>query len=210
MPPDEYKPDEYKIDTGEKKAWDDLRDRDPKAVELSAGARYDESACTYTLPSFGDYYVVSLKDGSISFRENPCRVPEYLLKLAIPIYLANAKPIPQSGELVKEFVGGDFFHRGAHTLALEELASKYGDDADGFRLAGEMGLGGEDAGLGDASIRFDVFPRVSMTFVLWLRDEEFPARMSLLFDKNAGKHMPLDVVWAAAVVACERMLGKTV
>jgi len=176
---------------------------------MSALAAYDDDAGTYTVVSFGDSYVADMKDRSVSFREDPYREPEYLLRFAIPVYLANAKSIPKSGELVREFTGGDFFHRGAHTLALEELAEKYGADADGFRTAGSSVLGGEDAGLGDASVRFDALPRISMTFVLWLGDDEFPPRMSLLFDANADRHVPLDVLWALAVVACERMLGKS-
>jgi len=198
--------DEYRMETGERKAWDDLAARDPKAVEMSAVAVYDDAAGTYTVVSFGGSYVVNPEVGSLTFRDDPSRVPEDMLRLAIPVYLANARPIPKSGELVKEFTGGDFFHKGAHTLALEELAEKYGGDADGFRRAGETLLGGEDAGLGDASVRFDALPRISMTFVLWLGDDEFPSRMSLLFDSNADRHVPLDVLWALAVVACERML----
>ena len=82
----------------------------------------------------------------------------------------------------------------------------YGRDRDGFVEAGRS-IGGEPVRLGDAAFKFLFYPRVSMTFVLWLEDDEFPARASLLFDSNANRHMALDVVWAVALVSCQRLLG---
>jgi len=197
---------EYRTETGREKAWAELRGRDPAAVELSAGAVYDREAGTYTLGVFGDDCIADPAGEKVSYRAHPCRTPEYLLDLAVPVYLANARPIPPSGELVKEFEGGDFFLKGAHTLPLEELALMYGNDREWFLRAGGDALGGSPAGFGDASVEMYVFPRVSMTFVLWLGDEEFPARISLLYDSNANMHLPLDVLWAVALVACERLL----
>lgn len=196
---------QYKIETGEDKAWRELAGLEPSIVAARSGAVHDAATGAYTLRVFGEEFLVAPSTRTITSLSDPDRKPEYLLGLAVPVYLTQAKDIPVSGELVKEFRGGEFFFRGSHTLPLEEIAEKYGEDRGLFVEAGGA-LGGAALPMGDAAFEFYVFPKVRMAFVLWLTDEEFPARASLLFDSNADRHIALDVVWAVALVACQRVL----
>jgi len=198
--------DTYNIESGEEKAWRELVSADPELVASRSLATFDRETGTYTVAALGEEYIVDPAGRHVKNLTNPARKYEYFLNLSIPIYLVQAKDIPPSGELVKEFKGGEFFFRGSHTLPLDAVAEKYGRDKALFMEAGAS-LGGVPVKLGDAAFTFSVFPRVSMTFVLWLEDEEFPARASLLFDSNAGAHMALDVVWAVALLSCQRMVG---
>ena len=200
------KEEKYNIEQGEEKAWRELREADPELVSRNSLAAYDSKAGTYTLTVLGEKYAIDPGGMAIVNLTNPARAPEYLLKLSIPVYLVQARDIPPSGELVKDLPGGGFFFRGSHALPLDAIAEKFGRDSGSFERAGRSTLGGTPAGMGDAAVAFNVFPRVSMALVLWLSDEEFPARATLLFDSNAGRHMALDVVWAVSLVACQRML----
>ncbi|MGA2193501.1 MAG: DUF3786 domain-containing protein, partial [Nitrospirota bacterium] len=181
---------------------------DPQTVCRNSGASYDEAAGIYKIEVLGEEYSVDPAGRTVTNSSDPARKHEYFIGLSTPIYLVKAKDIPPSGEMVKELKGGDFFFRGSHTLPLDAIAQKYARDRELFILAGKR-FGGRPAGIGDASFTFNVFPRVVMAFALWLEDEEFEARASLLFDSNAGRHMALDVVWAMALVACQRMLDFT-
>jgi len=196
----------YNIEAGEDKAWRELASASPAEVAKRSRAAYDPPDGTYTLTVLGEDYIIDPARRRVENISNPARRPEYFLNLAAPIYMVQAKDIKPSGELVKELKGGEFFFRGSHALPLDAVARKFGRDKALFEEAGRS-LGGTPVEAGDAAFTFSVFPMVSMTFVLWTEDDEFPARASLLFDSNAGAHMALDVVWAMALLSCQRMLG---
>lgn len=198
--------DRYRSDTGEDRAWSELAAADPVEVAANSGASYDSASGLFTIKILGSLYTVDAAARKITGEARPGVPAEYFLNLSTPIYLVHARPVPPSGRLVREFTGGEFFFRGAHTLPLDAIAERYGSDGNLFKRACSEALGGVPAGVGDAGCSFSVYPRVSMAFVLWLSDEEFPARAGLLFDSNAGLHMPLDVVWAVALLACQRVL----
>ncbi|KKL72664.1 hypothetical protein LCGC14_2082640, partial [marine sediment metagenome] len=64
-------------------------------------------------------------------------------------------------------------------------------------------------GYGDASIRLYPLPRVPVTLVLWLEDEEedFPPRVDLFFDSTIDFQISLsDIVWAVAIMTALVML----
>ncbi|HLB25178.1 MAG TPA: DUF3786 domain-containing protein [Nitrospirota bacterium] len=198
---------QYNIQSGEDKAWRELSEADPEAVAKRSLAGYLPESGNYVLDIFGEPYLADPAARKVTNLREPGKRIEYLLGLSVPVYLSQAKELPPSGELVKELRGGDFFFRGSHVLPLDAVADKYGKDRELFIEAGRA-LGGYPAErIGDAAFRFRVFPRVEMAFVLWLEDDEFPARASLLFDSNADRQMALDVVWAVALVACQRMIA---
>ena len=53
-----------------------------------------------------------------------------------------------------------------------------------------------------------VLPRVPVVMVLWERDEEYPARLSVLFDASIAQHLPLDAIYALVTVICRRMADR--
>ncbi len=126
----------------------------------------------------------------------------YFSELAILWYLAGAKDIPPSDKLIRpsDLKAGEIFATGSHVLPLDKLAQKYGNNVAGFLERGRE-LGGEDAGLGDASLRILPFPRVPVVLVLWRECEEFRARADLLFDSTCELHLPQDIVWATAMLS---------
>ena len=200
--------EKYNIESGEKKAWRELEAADPAQVEKNSGARYDSSRGAYRLEILGGVYEASVGEKKITCISDPDRKPEYLINLATPVYLVQAKPVGPSGELVKELKGGDFFFRGSHILPLNSIAEKYGNDKELF-IKSAASVGGTPVAIGDAGFSFRAYPRIGMAFALWLTDDEFEARASLLFDSLADRHMALDAVWAVALVACQRVLSFT-
>jgi len=96
--------------------------------------------------------------------------------------------------------GGDLFFRGSHTLPLENLAKIYGEDTSSFFQKGRE-LCAKAEPYGDASIRLFPLPKIPVTLILWLGDDEFPARTDLLFDSTADIHLPLDMLWSLAMLS---------
>ncbi|MBF0538534.1 MAG: DUF3786 domain-containing protein [Nitrospirae bacterium] len=116
--------------------------------------------------------------------------------------------IPLSERLVppEGLKGGEMFFKGAHALPLDKLAARFGADRDGFLDRG-IALGGEVVSLGDVAIRVSPFPRVPVVLILWLKDDEFPARVNLLFDSTCEFHLPLDMNWNVAMMCALMMLA---
>lgn len=197
---------------GEEKVWGILGGLLPPDVCARAKVAFDSGSQAYTVPSFGRDFLVSAHDRTIS-GEAPgsglfLGTLKDFFRLPMLWYLTSAKDIPSTGRLIKpiDVKGGQRFFSGTHVLPLDRLAQKYGSDKPLFlRRGGE--LGAEVLGFGDASLRFYPLPRVPVTMILWLEDEEFPARMDLLFDSTIDIQISLsDIIWSLAVLTCLVML----
>ena len=194
------------MSTGEEKIWETLASHTPEEVCRRSDATFDAASGLYSLKSFGNNFNISLQEKRI-FGDSPAdealsKKLGYFFRLSILGYLAIAKDISPSGRLIKpiNMTGGQLFFRGSHALPLEKLAEKYGSDKEGFLNAGMM-LGGDILQYGDASLKLLPFPMVPVTMILWLADEEFPARADLLFDSGIEIQLPIDVIWAIAMMS---------
>jgi hypothetical protein len=197
---------EYDMASGTESAWKALEQLPREQVCRNAGARCAPDGDAYLLIFFGQEILVYP-----SRREMTAASPvasallgrfRYFSELAILWYLAGAKEISPSGKLIRpsDLKAGPIFATGSHVLPLDRLAQKYGNNVEGFLERGRA-LGGEDAGLGDASLRLLPFPRVPVVLVLWKECEEFGARADLLFDSTCELHLPQDMVWATAMLS---------
>jgi hypothetical protein len=80
----------------------------------------------------------------------------------------------------------------------------FGEDREAFLSAGRS-LNGKVRDLGDAAICLPVLPRVPVTLILWEKDDEFPAKVTVNFDSTISSHLPLDIIWAVVDVVSKWM-----
>jgi len=192
---------------GEAKAWETLVALKPKDVSAGAKAAWDATTGTYTIKSFGVDFVVSPAARSISSDDPQAtlflgRYRDFFL-LALLWYMTSAKDIPPTERLIRplDVKGGQRFFTGTHVLPLDRIQEKFGKDKAGFILRG-LQFGAEIASFGDASVRLYPLPRVPVTVIHWLEDEEFPARTSLFFDSTVDYQISLsDIVWSVAMMS---------
>ncbi len=190
---------------GEEKAWEILRDADPLHISRNAGVSFDEKSGVYILRSFcADFHINpgerTIKSPSPSGQGIVERYG-YFFKHSCLWYLIHAKDIPPAGKLVKpvNIKGGEMFFRGSHVLPLERLAERYGSDKENFIKKGKE-LCANAVDYGDASLRFLPMPRIPVTLILWLEDEEFPPRADLLLDSSCELQLPIDIIWSIAMM----------
>lgn len=194
------------ISFGEERAWDRLLNLDPADVCKRAGALYDGDTASYLLQSFGfDFSISPLKREIKNVSEKGeilVKRLSYFFNPSVLSYLLNAKEIPSSGRLIKpeNIRGGEFFFQGSHMLPHNKIADKYGHDKEEFIAKGKE-LSGRLLDFGDVSFELLPMPRVPVTLILWLSDEEFPARADLLFDSTCEIHLPLDILWSIAMMS---------
>ena len=120
-----------------------------------------------------------------------------LLELVTVMYLINVTeiyPIGRDIVGVKDLKEGHFF-RGPHVLKTDPLVERYGHDLKGFREAAEF-LGGEARDMADAAYKLQPYPRVALYFLLWQGDKEFPAQVTVLFDRSIENVLAADAIWA--------------
>ncbi|MCK9420938.1 MAG: DUF3786 domain-containing protein [Nitrospirae bacterium] len=196
---------------GEDKAWEILTTLKPADVCKAASVSYDAVSLNYQVTSFGMDFIVSVRDRKISSTAPGSEVLlgklGYFFRLSVLWYLVSAKDITCTNRPVKleHIRGGDIFTRGSHVLPLDSVAKKYGKDREGFIDKGRN-LGGEVMTYGDVSLRLAPLPRIPVTLTLWLEDDEFPARLDLLFDSTCEMQLSTDVIWSIAMMSVLIML----
>jgi hypothetical protein len=124
------------------------------------------------------------------------RTEDPLLELATVLYLINVKDIyPLGRDIVgpNDLKQGHFF-QGPHALKIGPLLERFGHDVAGFLKSAES-LGGDRVDMADAAYRLKPFPRVHLYYLLWEADEEFPARMSVLFERSIEATLEADAIW---------------
>lgn len=194
------------IVSGEEKAWEMLSEIDPEDVCRKAGAVIDHNDRIYNLKSFGQVFsVITEKKEILSLSpegEVFLKRLAYFFRLSVLWYLVKATDIKPSGKLVKpsSMTGGDIFFRGSHVLPLDAVAKKYAKDKEGF-IARGITMGGKEVKYGDAALELYPLPKIPVTLILWLEDEEFPSRVDLLFDSTGSSHLPLDILWSVAMMS---------
>lgn len=199
------------MSSGIEKAWTELDVRRPEEICSRTGVIYERPAARYTVGSFGQDISVFPAERVIS---SCTPLGKYIAEelhnyshLAILEYLIHATNVSPSGQLVKpdSLSGGQIYAKGTHTLPLDQLAERYGDDRDAFIARGRS-LGGTELQFGDASTRLHPLPRLPVAVILWERDEEFPPRTDFLFYDSCKEQLPPDILWAIAMMTIRLML----
>jgi hypothetical protein len=190
--------------------WEQLSQKDPADVCRRSGAQFDESAGCYLLDFLKERYCI--KPASREFEPISGPIPEGAPSIDLQViflaYLLNAQEIPLVDKLVAGtgLKGGKCFFKGAHGFPLDPLVAQYGRDIKGFLDRG-LSLGATQEHYGDVCLRFAALPRVPVVMVLWGADEEFPARLNVVFDATIDKHLPLDAITGLVTEICRRMTG---
>ncbi len=90
----------------------------------------------------------------------------------------------------RELPDGMFYANTITREVEEPLARLFAADPDGFRAAGRT-LGGTSVDLADVALAFYPLPYVPVIFALWVEDEEFPAKLSVLYEREGTANLPL-------------------
>ena len=180
--------------------WKKLITLDPASTAKRARCKYlSESGC-YLLVLLQREFIIDPAQKKISpaAKTHNDEDADFIEQLCILAYLINAQDIPLTDKLVtaNKLEGGQFFFRGPHALPTDKLEELFGSDPSLIYKASEN-LPAERSDYGDASIKMLVLPRLPVYFVIWAGDDEFPPRVSTLFDNTADKQLPHDAIWAA-------------
>ena len=187
--------------------WEELEKREMAAL-CEDGLAEAYSSHDVVLSVLGRQILVDRKNHSLRRKDKgewePVTNP--LLELLILVYLLHAGPQLLSHELISlhELKTAHFF-QGPHELNVGGLLERFGRDLNGFRKAAES-LGGEKQNLADAAYRIPSFPKVPLYYLLWQGDEEFDARLSVLFDRTVERILSADAIWGLVNLVTDALL----
>jgi hypothetical protein len=190
--------------------WEKLSKLHPTDVCNRTEAIYNPTREGFVLPVYNLRYLILPKTKKILRMEWDDQTVEeklhHFFYLIVLVYLTEAKDVKPTHTWVsgKELKGGSTFFQGSHSLQVEDLESIYGKDPDVFLKAG-MKLGGSEILYGDKGFSLEVFPKVPLGYILWKGDDEFPSRITVLFDSTIESHLPLDVIWCMVAETSRRL-----
>ena len=178
------------------KQWRELQYSEPEDVCRRSCARFDQQR-VYTVDFMEKEYRLSTDEKRTEGPDGEVLAPDSELQLLLLTYLLSAQDVPLSGKWVseKDIPGGELFFRGPHALPTTPLIGHFGKNPGKFLEIGTT-LGGKRKVYGDVAMEFLALPRIPVACVLWAEDEEFPARVTFLFDSSIDSHLPCDVVLA--------------
>jgi hypothetical protein len=187
-----------------------VREKDPEETARLSGARYDFESKAFHFSFLGRDIQAGFWEPRVVYTDTgqDADLPE---KVLVYHYLHQAKGVPALGRDVdfRELPGGEFYHAAFDKRAQIPLVKTFGSDPDRL-TASAPSLGGEPlAGKGDAAARFQVFPRVSVTLIVWGGDDEFEPSGKILFDPSIKHYLTTeDAAWAASMVVYKLMRTK--
>ncbi len=196
-----------RFDSGRLKLWKDLAGEPAEEVSRRCLVRAGDGG--FELAFLDRAYLVHPPSGRISCPLQDPLLEDAEFELLALTYLTQTQELPLEGKWIseKDLPGGSTFFRGPHALPVQPLLRRFGNDLEAFRRA-SLALGGEGLQFGDAAFRFATLPRIPTACVLWAQDEEFPARMTVMFDRTLARQLPLDVVLALVHCLGVRLLER--
>lgn len=190
--------------------WVDVRGRSMDQVLRRPGVKTATQGNGYEVEFLNARYLVDpVAERIRELYPKPERDLAEEFQILLIRYLVAEYGGPLDGETIseKDLPGGVTFFQGPHALHVAPLVKRFGSDPDGFAAAGER-LGAVPVAMGDKGLRFFPFPLIPVTYVLWREDEEFPASMTVLFDRSIARWFELDMIFTVVLVLTERIVEK--
>ena len=147
----------------------------------------------------GEDILVDIRNHRLMRARDNIDVPldDPLLELVTLVYLNQDNTVlPLDRDIVGlQDLKESHFFVGPHELRTANVLERYGNDPQAFHRA-VAALDGRMVDMADAAGRLLPFPRIPLYFLLWFADEEFPARLRILFDRSIEHFLPADAIWA--------------
>ncbi len=188
--------------------WEDLRHQRKEDVLDRQGVRPSSDGFSYEVRFLDSLYLIDpIGERVVELAPLPDRELNEEFQILLIRYLVARNGGPEIGVEIseKDLPGGVTFFQGPHALHVAPLTKSYGHDPDAFEARCRQ-LGAVPVDHGDRAMRFEPFPQIPVTYVLWKADDEFPASVSVLFDKSIGRWFELDMVFTLVLVLTERIV----
>ncbi len=138
----------------------------------------------------GDEVVVDLTHRTVVSIKRTLAITDQLVILH---YLVTASGKALSGGLIsfKELPDGMVYYPSFYKRAIAPVVGKFGDAPTDLCPVAAC-FGGKPVAMGDAAAVIQALPRVTLTWVIWRGDTDFPAEGAVLFDSTIAAYLPVE------------------
>lgn len=187
--------------------WERLRRRAPAIVCNAACATADGSG-VYEVRCLGEVYRVDPVAELVEGERRAGGEWDRQMPFLVLAYLAFAGPAPLSGEMVapRELYRGIDAFTGHNAIDLRDLVRAFGSEPERFVAAARAVGGTPIDSPADMAYRFAPMPKIVVDYLLWVEDDEFPARALVLLDGATQGHYPADATAALVNLLTERIV----
>ena len=156
-----------------------FREGDPQEMADRCALPFDGER--FTIRLMGDTFTVSHPDYDIQGDRAPTN-PERILFLR---YLLDGRSTPPTGAFLtyREFPWGEVYLQQFTGRCIKRFAFSYNAKPDLLARIMER-LPAHPVKMGDAGYELELMEGLSMQFILWLGDDEFPPNAQILFSEN--------------------------
>lgn len=157
--------------------------KETDALEIAerCALSYDEETHTFTFPLLGDEYKISHPDFEITGERTPTNA-ERILFLR---YLLDGKSAMPGGKYLtyREFPWGEVYVQQFTGRCIARFSFSYGYKPQLLREIMQH-MPARELSAADLSYEVTLMPGLTMQFLLWCGDEEFPPNSQILFSDN--------------------------
>lgn len=186
-----------------------LKEKDPQRIAELSGAllRTDTQGTFFLLPFLQRTLTVSWPEGTVTVPEGSKELSLQEQGLILH-YLVQAGGSPLTGRWItfREIPSGEFYYSAFVKRAKDPLVAAFGSKPRRL-IEVAARLGGEERTEGDASVYFQVLPRIPLCLILWAGDEEFPPDGNILFDANISDYLSAEDVAVLAGMVIYPLVG---
>lgn len=156
-----------------------FREGDPREMAERCALPYDGGR--FTIQLMGESFTVSHPDFAVQGDRAPTN-PERILFLR---YLLDGRYAPPSGQYLtyREFPWGEVYLQQFTGRCIQRFAFTYGFKPEVLKQVMAR-LPARPIERGDVSFQLTLMDGLTMQFILWLGDEEFPPNAQILFSDN--------------------------
>jgi len=174
-------------------AKNNLKKKSPELVCEKTGAIFDFNKQAYEIPYLHARVSVTL-EGQVEAKEKALTLQE---KILIMHYLSSDGSNINAGQdkliSFKELPGGEIYFGPFTNRAVKPFIKTFASSPEMLDIVAEK-WNGQLAKYGDKSISLPVLPFVTVFYILWLGDEEFPANATILFNHNIVDYLTTEDV----------------
>ena len=188
----------------------DFAKRDPMPQAEKAGVPwipYGEGGHA-EVAFLGTAYLIRSPEGDVSYKDERDKEPALWEKILVLHYFSTSDGSPLAKDHIsfKEVREAMLYLPNFEKRAVVPLLGRFGESPEEVWEPARS-LGGSTEELGDFSVTIPVFPRVPITLVFWKKDEEFEARLTILFDRTIVRYLPTEDIVLAAQMMAYRLIG---
>ncbi|HEY3313922.1 MAG TPA: DUF3786 domain-containing protein [Bacillota bacterium] len=190
------------LDPALRKALADFAARDPAEMAEDSGAVFKLSEGCFVFPFAGRTVRLSYPEGElVPVGADKLFVPELSQPARILClhYLSLASGAPLTGRWVafRELPGGAIYVAPFTKRVVQPFIDLFARLPEVLKRAARA-IGGWTEDIGDVALTIPLLPRVPISYILWLGDDEFPPSGSVLYDESAPSYLSTEDLIVAA------------